>query len=276
MIEAALCLLLLGQPGAEEKTAPSPKAWTQFYADAARDYTVTLGDKQTPAKFQERPVFNWASINNYHGAVFTWTDKGRPVVVGTIFSMPQADSQRQAVHEFAAFGDDAPTVTPSAGNGWTPKSTAKLQPLANAPSPPKQANLLALQCRKLAKTFTAEMNRKGERWDLRLLPTPLVEYPAPRTGILGGGLFAFVGYSTDPEILLLLEARDTADGPAWHYQAVRFSDKTLTLKYQNKPLWESLREAHGGAGPDTDDPQYHVLHSQRLDVELVEKLSAGE
>ena len=199
MIEAALCLLLLGQPSVEEKTAPSPKEWTRFYTEAARGYTVTLGEAKRPVELQERPVFNWSSINDYHGAVFAWTDKGRPVVVGTIFSMPQAESRRLAVHEFAAFGDETATVASPDGKDWSPKTTARLQLLANAPPPATKPALLALQCRKLAKAFTAEMNRKGDRWDLRLLPTPLVEYPvlpssAPLpAGILGGGLFAFVG-----------------------------------------------------------------------------------
>jgi hypothetical protein len=116
------------------------------------------------------------------------------------------------------------------------------------------------------------MNRRGERWDLRLLPTPLLEYRQSTPEVLGGGLFAFVGYSTDPEILLLLEARDAKEGSMWHFQPVRFSDKSLYLSFKEKPIWESLRAAHGADGPDTEDPQYRVLSSEVMAPEVVKTL----
>ena len=275
MIEAALCLsmLVLGQQDAKQAEVRSSEKWTRFYADAARQYKVTRGDDE-PVELTERAVFDWASINDFNGAVFAWTEKGRPVLLASIFSLPVAGSpQRLVVHEFASFAEADTVVVGPSGEKWTPKG-AKLQPLADVAPPPAKPNLLRLQCRRLAKEFTANMNRRGERWDLRLLPTPLVEYQDPADDILGGGLFAFVGYSTDPEILLLLEGRKLKDGPAWCFQAVRFSDKSLYLKFKDKPIWESVRSGHGVEGGDTDDPQYRVLHSARLSSEEIESLSA--
>ena len=72
----------------------------------------------------------------------------------------------------------------------------------------------------------------------------------------------------------MLEARSTDDGPAWFFQAVRFSDKSLYLDYQQQRIWESRRIAHGGEGPDTDDPQYHVFHSEPIPPDLTDRLSA--
>ncbi len=118
------------------------------------------------------------------------------------------------------------------------------------------------------------MHRRTERWDLRLLTTPLVEYQQTSEEILGGGLFAFVGYSTDPEILLLLEARQELSGPVWYFQAVRFSDKSLHLHFKDKPVWESVRAAHSAGGHDTEDPHYRVLASQRISAEIADRLSA--
>jgi hypothetical protein len=222
-------------------------------------------------------VFQWASINEYHGAVFAWTENGRPVMAATIFSFPVQDSnQRQAVHEFASFAEAEVRVESPGGGRWSPPPLAALQRVPEAAPPRGSAGALKLQCRRLAKEFSADMNRRGERWDLRLLPTPLVEYRQPSPEILGGGLFAFVGYSTDPEILLLLEARKTPDGPAWHFHPVRFSDKSLFLKFRDKPIWESLRRGHGGDGTDTEDPLYRVLVSERLSPEMVERLSAAK
>ena len=161
------------------------------------------------------------------------------------------------------------------GVKWNPPSLSALRPVPDASSPPDNVNLFKLHCRRLAKDFSANLNRRGERWDLRLLPTPLLEYQKASEEILGGGLFAFVGYSTDPEILLLIDARKIERGWSWHFLPVRFSDKSLYLKYKDKPVWESVRAGHGSDGPNTEDPLYHVAASSRLAAEVVEKLSAA-
>jgi hypothetical protein len=268
MIELMLLstLVALSQPEAEPAERGNSDAWTAFYRDAARQYAVKRAGSGETVELLDRAVFDWASINDYNGAVFAWTEDGRPLVVASIFSFPVSGSkQRLAVHEFAAFADGDLVVAGSDGSPWKPPRVAAIQPVPRAQSPPERASLLKLHCRRLAKEFAAHMNRRGERWDLRLLPTPLVEYGPTGDTILGGGLFAFVGYSTDPEVLLLLEARLGPDGAAWHFLPIRFSDKSLYLTYQDKQVWESLRKGHGSDGPDTEDPLYRVLSSERLD-----------
>jgi hypothetical protein len=279
MVEVIIscALLAFAQQNAPEKESRSPATWTEFYRAAAQQYKVSHPSNQAAVPLKDRPVFDWVSIEDYHGAVFAWTENGRPALVATIFSFPlQNSQQRLAVHEFASFAETAVVLDGPGGIHWSPPRLEKLEHVPDAAPPPNNANQLKLQCRRLAKEFSAHINRRGERWDLRLLPTPLVEYQEPSQEILGGGLFAFVGYTTDPEILLLVEARKTADGSAWYFLPVRFSDKSLYLKFRDKPVWESLRASHGSTGPDTEDPLYRVLTSQRLSPETVEKLSAKE
>lgn len=276
MIEAALYLAIvaLGQGEAKEPPLSSSKKWAQFYTEAAQKYVVKRSAADQPFEFKARPVFDWASLNDFHGAVFAWMDRGRPGVVASIFSFPQGGaSRRLVVHEFASFAEAATLVVAPDGKDWTAPKSPPPQLVPGGAAPPDKPAQIKLHARRLAKEFSASMNRKGERWELRLLPTPLVEFQAAREGVLGGGLFAFVGYTTDPEILLLLEARETKMGPAWHFQAVRFSDKSLFLKYKDQAVWESVRSGHGHEGPDTADPQYRVVHSERLPAEVVEKLS---
>jgi hypothetical protein len=275
MIVATLwmALAVLGQADAPKAPQANSKKWTEFYTAEARKYTAQRGDDGTTFTLLDRPIFDWASLNDYNGALFAWTNKGRPVLVASIFSFPTAGSNRRlAVHEFASFADAELVVTAPSGKQWQAKASPPLQALPNAARPPDKPNQIKLHARRLAKEFSASMNRKGERWELRLLPTPLLEYQEMGDGILGGALFAFVGYTTDPEILLLLEARETKGKSAWHFQAVRFSDKSLFLKYKDEPVWESLRLGHGHEGANTDDPQYQVLHSERLSREATDRL----
>ena len=269
-------LVALAQQDVAVTEVRSPATWSEFLQNAAQQYKVMRTGDHTTVPFNQRAIFDWASIDDYHGAVFAWRENGRPTLVATIFSFPlQNSKQRLAVHEFASFAEDKLEVEGPNGIQWKPAPVKKLERVQDAPPPPDNPNVLKVHCRRLAKEFSAYMNRRGERWDLRLLPTPLIEYQQQTEEILGGALFAFVGYSTDPEILLLLEARKFDDGPAWCFLPVRFSDKSLYLKFRDKQVWESLRAGHGANAPDTEDPQYRVLASVRLAPELVEQLSAA-
>ena len=266
-------LVLSYQPPAEAASS-DPATWSEYYLQAARRYELTLAaDNSIP--LNDKPIFEWSSIDDYHGAVFAWCEQDRPVLVGTVFSFPLSGSdQRLAVHEFASFAASDVGVTGPGDVEWNPPAAGEFERVPDAAPPPDSANLLRLQCRRLAKGFSAQLNRRGDVWELRLLPTPLLEYAGVSDEILGGGLFAFVGYSTDPEILLLVEARRTDEGPAWLFHPVRFSDKSLYLNYEGQRVWESLRTAHGGEGPDTEDPNYRVLSSERIPLDLSERLSA--
>jgi hypothetical protein len=44
--------------------------------------------------------------------------------------------------------------------------------------------------------------------------------------------------ATDPELFLLIEARDTDAGPAWHYAAARFTTLALQLTHQEREVWQ--------------------------------------
>jgi hypothetical protein len=269
-------LIALAQQNPAGSEAVGPATWADFYQSAAKRYEVVRTDDRRQPELKEHAVFNWASIDDFHGAMFAWTENGRPTMVATIFSFPvQSSKERQVVHEFGSFAVTDVVVKVPDGTQWNPPAFRNPQRIPDAPSPAANLNGLRLQCRQLTKEFSAHMNRRGERWDLRLLPAPLVEYQQPTADILGGGLFSFVGYATDPEILLLLEARRTSEGPAWHFHPIRFSDKSLYLKFKDRPVWESLRQGHGSEEPNTEDPHYRILSSQRLSPKSFEKFSTS-
>jgi len=86
-----------------------------------------------------------------------------------------------------------------------------LRVLPDAPPPADSAAQRQIQIKQLVRDFTAHVNVRGDRWELRLLPQPLYKYDGPDPDVLSGAVFTFVGFITDPEIILLLEARRTPD-----------------------------------------------------------------
>ena len=74
------------------------------------------------------------------------------------------------------------------------------------------------------------------------MPQPLFRYESTDPELIDGALFALVSLSRDrPGVLLLLEARQGADGPYWAFAAARFSDMNLWLEHKNQKVWSSIR-----------------------------------
>jgi hypothetical protein len=73
-------------------------------------------------------------------------------------------------------------------------------------------------------------NPERQRQMLRRLTHPLFRYENSEAGLLDGALFAFVA-STDPDALVLVEAREDSRGEkSWHYAVARLHCAELTVK----------------------------------------------
>src|SRR5439155_17633343 len=107
----------LGLLAAEEPTPPSkttePRADQSSTAkiieklqalhrqEAERWHMYLDEDHKTEAKLNSKPIYVWTNptrSGGQHGAVYVWLDRGRPVVVGSIFSHPEA-GKRMVCHE---------------------------------------------------------------------------------------------------------------------------------------------------------------------------------
>ena len=77
---------------------------------------------------------------------------------------------------------------------------------------------------------------------MRLLTQPLFRYESTDPKVVDGALFGFVtSAGTDPEVIILLEAREGQAGPEWRYAVCRFSDLDLYVKHKEVEIWTSIR-----------------------------------
>jgi hypothetical protein len=65
-------------------------------------------------------------------------------------------------------------------------------------------------------------------------------YQSKRPDVLDGGLFAFVT-GTDPEVILLIEARQSGAKHEWRYALARFSHLTLRAEHNGAGVWKNER-----------------------------------
>ncbi len=253
----ALALALIARPddGLAKKMLPILTREAEAYSIAAE------ADPKKPLELRKDLVYEWSNPTpkgDMHGAVFLWLRDGRAAAFGCIFSQPHdAPAGHQIVHEMHALDPDPLVVTrpPGSLNEWTPRAGLRRKPVPNAPAPAATAAVRLVQMRRLAQEFAAHgVDRDNNRSEFRLLPTPLYRYPEAKAGVTDGGLFAFVDTSgTDPEVLLVIEARERDGKPTWEYACGRFSDRDLHARHKQTEVWSMVR---GDANTFNNDPQH--------------------
>jgi hypothetical protein len=124
----------------------------------------------------------------------------------------------------------------------------------------------------LAADFSASMVEfNGQRSELRLLPQPLLRYEPQHQPILDGALFAF-SLGTDPEVLLLLEARGERDRAEWQFAFARFHFMDLKGFHKQREVWR-VDGDRGMPGLNIGSPKYQdsIYATYQVSTSPVEK-----
>jgi hypothetical protein len=241
----SLILLL----AADEPVEGLAKKMLPVYRKEIAEYSMAVESAPKKAlELTKQPVFEWSNPIRQglqQGVIFLWLRDGRPAVLGCIFSEPEGKLKgRKVVHEFHALDTEKLLVSRTdAWNEWKPQAGLERKELPEAGVPAATRGARLVQMRRLAQEFTGhEIDNEGKRWDLRLLPAPLFRYPDAKSGVIDGALFTLVSEAgTDPEVLLLIEARKEGDKLRWEYACGRFSDRSLYVQRKDKEVWSSVR-----------------------------------
>jgi hypothetical protein len=227
----------------KEKTQTKRTAWLhKAYLEEASAYKFFLDEsKRQELELRREPLMRWTSSGDYNGEVYVWTHQGAAVIVGCIFSGPGRNDTRHVMHEFHSLAPHLLYSRERGGSGWLPQEPGvELELLADAPEPARNQALRLAQMRDLARRFTAQVERENSKWEMRLLSQPIYRYEISdeKSSIVDGAVFAFVWTAgTDPEALLVIEARRTDRGVRWHYAPARFTNREAWLQYQGKQVW---------------------------------------
>ncbi len=190
----------------------------------------------------KEPVLRWdnPARTGEDGALFVWTRAGRPEVIGTIFTYRFQDTINRK-HEFHSLSAGPLAAQFGGKSVWTPKTAGvTFQPLPAAPEVAASPRQRLTQMKTLARDFSASMrDLEGEQFQLRLLTQPLLRYEPQDDQVLDGAIFAF-SLGTDPEVLLLLEARTEKEAAhAWHYALARFHYIDITVLHKERKVWHA-------------------------------------
>jgi hypothetical protein len=225
-----------------QKTSPPDavaKSTDDLKRSAARYRIAMATEPPKELSLEREPVLLWTNPQRktVASASFVWVADGRPEAIASIYRFNEAGKMVED-NEFQSLASTGLTATRDGQPAWAPRSAGvSFAPIPGAPKPAASPADRLRQMRALAREFHAFFNNAPEdQSELRLLPQPLYRYQTNRPELLDGALFAFV-VTTDPEVLLLLEARPVEKAPTWHYAFARMSMVNLRAEHKGQDVW---------------------------------------
>jgi hypothetical protein len=206
---------------------------------AAARYRISLGtDATRELRVAPEPVLSWTNPlrGTVWGATFVWVADGRPEVVGSLFRYTDGGKTVED-DEFQSLATTGLKASRSGRTVWAPRVAGiELAPIRGAPKPAASLSERLRQMQALASEFHAFLDTENNRTELRLLPKPLYRYQTNRPELPDGALFAFV-LTTDPEVLLVIEARPVDGAAVWQYGFARMSMVNLRARHKDRDVW---------------------------------------
>ncbi len=214
------------------------------------------GESRTPAAMAREPLYRWNDPTREFsdGTLWFWKSSGRPIGVVAIELYPydkafgivwnleftSLSTGPIAVEGGDHFGRYADLCPPRPGGRlrWAPpKGGVTFREIPGAPTPASTEAERLRQMKDMVKRFSAREVFKSREYALRLIAHPIDRYADQASGLMDGEIFLF-GNGTNPEVLLMIEARRPVEGPpAWSYAAAPLARAEVTLGLDRKDVW---------------------------------------
>ena len=212
----------------------------EFTATEVSRYAIRFADGSEDFKRSPRSLLRWSNAvrNRTFGDTYIWTHKGCAKAIVSLFVIVD----RRIVSAECQSLSSRPLEMKRDGEAvWTPKvAGVEWKKLAGVPAPTEKPFQRLVQLNAIARQFKADFaphTAPEEFTQLRLLPKPLYRYESEDPEVIDGAVYGFVD-STDPEVLLLIEAREQDGKRSWVYSPARSRHDHLRVYQKNKIDWE--------------------------------------
>lgn len=197
----------------------------QIQLERLPDPILRFNDDASPFKFRD-------------GTLWVFADGKRPRV---LLSLERYEDTWG--HELVSLSE-GPTVSAMTKHNWkwAPREAGlTFQRFPDAPPVEDSSEARMRRQKALARQFeVGEVGSvDGDDYQLRLMPTPVYTYEDADAGILSGGIYIFA-YGTNPETLLVIEAREDQDQQRyWHYAFNLLTAATPAARMDGNVVWQA-------------------------------------
>lgn len=230
------------------------QAWMKVFQRHAEDYTIhPSGRPDEPFKLVAAPVFRHDAPSRNSddiGGVWVWTEEdGRPAAIGTIFGWTIGPNRRAVTHEFHTLSAEPIHASWRNRDRWIPPEGVRYRPIPDAAVPASAAAKRRLQVRRLARRFSAyTIDHRGNRWQLRLVPSPVYSWEHEKAGQNLGGAVFVICQDTNTDVVLCIEVQATEDGARFAYACGSFADWEAHVELDGKEVWTAPNDRTGPRG----------------------------
>jgi hypothetical protein len=263
-------VILIGIPGgarhaiAQEPASPAPKIDDDRARRLAEMKEIALsfqavaleGATRVPAAMAHEPLHRWYDPTREFsdGTLWFWHAAGRPIGVVAIELYPQNKDigitwnleftslatgpiEVEGGEHFDRSYADLHPPRPDGRLRWAPPVAPTFREVPGAPAPAESAAERLRQMRDILTRFSARELFRSQQYALRLISHPIDRYADRASGLLDGAVFLYAT-GTNPELLLMLEARRNREGQAtWWYAGAPLARAVVTLRLDGKDVW---------------------------------------
>ena len=161
----------------------------ELHTDDAASFSIYRDPKRTEKlELRREPAYRWTNptrVGGQIGEVFLWTYRGRPEVVGSIFSHPTEDGRLYLPRAALAVAGGA-RGGPRASEQWVPQAAGVSLKVVEGAPPPGTAAQRLRQMRHVPRVHRKEHERPGPDVGAALLPQPLYRYESSDPDVVDG------------------------------------------------------------------------------------------
>lgn len=215
--------------------------WMRTYAEETKVRLAAKDDgEEQLAELVPTPVFRYSDEQQRipDGTLWVWTHHARPVA----FQKVEGNNYGQKwTICFASLSEGLLNVGwPNNRNYATRKPGVTFSPFPGAEPPAANPRARTAQLKALKDRFAARLivNNDGNGAEARTMSKPLFEYSDPETKLPVGAIFGMSSTGTNPDLLLLIEARGDSDGKLhWEYAYARMTANGVRLRLDDAEIW---------------------------------------
>jgi hypothetical protein len=192
----------------------------------------------------DKPLHRFVDLDRYNTDGTLWAfGKGRPTAVMEVYpagSGTEEDTWYTAIASLSELSLSSESIDGVNGRDWAPDPwQGTFQDIPKSPNPAAGAQERLTEMQILARRFTAhQFWAPGEtRYELDVLPSPVLRYADEAAKILDGGMFLIV-HDTNPEVVLLIEAHPAKGQNTWKYALAPLGSARMHVELDAEEVWK--------------------------------------
>lgn len=241
------------QPAQERKERFT--RWMREFAETTKIVETESGREDQPAKLVPHPVFRYSDEQRFipDATLWVWTVEGRPAAFQKVEGNNHSGGQMWTIC-FASLSEDLVKVTWPGGREFqAQKPGVSFKPIPNGETPSDEPRTRTRQMKVLKDRFSGRLGpgaNQGGGAETRFMTKPIFEYTEPDSMLARGAIFGMSATGTNPDLLVLIEARRDGEGKLrWEYACARMTAEPLIVRLDKAEVWSESSSGANNIAP---------------------------